>query len=172
MRRDDDGEVGVLIDDALRPLQSFFIGAPAQRKVEVLLALGFKDVGLGVIIDCRVTFLEGLRISGLGTIGAKPLVIRVSRRTLHVHVVIAGQNGVVQIRVVEDLHGLIGYLPFALHVPLVYNVTQVGDEVHVQLVLVVYQPLSLGQVGFASVASLGQIARLRGGIARIELGIR
>ena len=171
VRRDDDGEVGVLIDDALRPRKGLIVGAPAQRKVEVLLALGFKDVGLGVIIDRSVALLEGLRVCGFGAIGAKPLVIRVSRRTLHVHVVIAGQNGVVQIRIIEDLHGLIGYLPFALHVPLVDDIAQVGDKIHVQLVLVVYQPLSLGQVGFASIASLGQVAGLRGGIARIELGI-
>ena len=172
VRRDDDGEVGVLIDDALRPRKGLIVGAPAQRKVEVLLALGFKDVSLRVIIDGRVALLEGLRISGLGTIGTKPLVIRVSRRTLYVHVVIAGQDGVVQIRIVEDLHGLISHLPFALHVPLVYNVTQMGDKVHIQLVLVLHQPLGLGQVGFASVTSLGQVAGLRGGIARIELGIR
>ncbi len=80
MRRDDDGEVGVLIDDALRPLNGFFIGAPAQRKVEVLLTLSLKDVSLGVIIDRSVALLEGLRVCGLGAIGAKPLVIRVGRR--------------------------------------------------------------------------------------------
>ena len=93
---------------------------------------------LGVIIDGGVALLKSLRVGGLSAVGAKPLVIRVGCRALHVHIVVAGQDRIVQVRIVEDLHGLISHLPFALHVPLVYNITQVSDEVHVQLVLMVH----------------------------------
>ena len=112
----------MLIDDALRPRNNLLIGAPPQGQVEVFLALGFKDMSLGVIVDGRVAFLKSLRVGGLCAISAKPLVVRVGRRTFYVHVVIARQDGVVQVRIIEDLHGLIGHLPFALHIPLVHDI--------------------------------------------------
>ena len=85
---------------------------------------------------------------------------------------VARQDGVVQIGVIEDLHGLIGDLPLPFHIRLVHHVTKVRSEVHVERFLVLHQPLDLRLKRLAAVACLGQVAGFRGGIPGIELSIR
>ena len=126
---------------------------------------------LGVIVDRGVALLEGIRVGVLGTLGVEVVVVRMRRGILN-HVVVARQDGVVQVGVIEDLHGLVSDLPLPFNICLVHDVTEVRSEVHVEGLLVLHQPFGLRSIRLATVARLSQVAGLRGGVTGVELRIR
>lgn len=85
---------------------------------------------------------------------------------------VAGQDGVRHLGVLEDLHGRVGHHPLRFLALLVDHVAQVDQEGDVEAGGVVGHPLGLGAEGFAAELARELAVLGHGGIACIELRVR
>ena len=183
VRGEDHGQLRVLIDDLLRPLQRFVVGAETEREHQVLLPLGFEDVVLrvdalareGVAVAARVD----LRGGGAAHVGG--VLLRALLREVlgeggfpveHGQVVVARQHGVVHPGVLERFHRAVRDIPAGAVFRLVHHVAQVGDKLRAQLLVVFSQELGLHIKRVGAVAVAEDVAGGLGAVTSVELGVR
>jgi hypothetical protein len=87
-------------------------------------------------------------------------------------VVVAREDRVVQPALLEDAHRLVGDLPLLRRPVAVDDVTEVGDEGDLELLLVVDEPSRLRGVRLAAIAGHEEVAGAGRRVAGVELRVR
>jgi|GEM_PF-4606959 len=183
VRGEDHGQLRVLIDDLLRPLQRLVVGTEAECEHQVLLPLGLEDVVLRIHALTRegVAVAAVVDLGGGGAAHERGVLLRALLREVlgeggfaveHGQVVIARQHGVVHSGVLECLHRTVRDVPAGAVFRLVHNVTEMGDKLRAQLLVVFGQEFSLRVVRVGAVAVAEDIAGGLGAVAGVELRVR
>ncbi|CAM4397216.1 hypothetical protein COGO111638_12485 [Corynebacterium gottingense] len=183
---EDDGEVRVLVDDLLGPIEGVIRRAETQREQEVLLSLGLEDVVLRIRLLAREAVAVAAVVDARGLVAGleggvllrallREVLLERGRAVLaveHEVVVVARQDGVVEVRVLQRFHRLRADVPGVADVGLVDDITKMRHELGVQVLVVLCQELGLHVERVRAVAGAKDVAGVFVAVAGVELGVR